>query len=295
MSLTGNGTVVDHIDGNDSDNPYGYVPSRTVAIIFLSLFTASTVIHGWQASHYRKWWLLYTACLCGVIELAGWSGRLWSSFSPLLDSPFQMQITCTIIAPTPLLAASFIIFGDIIKILGPMYSRLNPRLYTIIFTSCDVVSLVVQGVGGGLAASSDGPDGAEMAIIILVFCACAIEFGYRYTYGIPFPAGIRSPRNIFRTGHSIGRGDLTIRIQLMCYALVFSTTVLFIRAIYRIIELTDGWNGRIIQTELYFNVLDGAMVVLAIYTLNIFHPGMMLSEQFVSEKGGSEMERLETQ
>ena len=56
------------------------------------------------------------------------------------------------------------------------------------------------------------------------------------------------------------------------------------------IELADGWNGRIIRTELYFSefsflrtrydwladctadVLDGAMVVLAIYTLNIVHP-----------------------
>jgi len=40
--------------------------------------------------------------------------------------------------------------------------------------------------------------------------------------------------------------------------------------------LSDGWNGRIISTQVYFNVLDGAMVTLAIYTLNIAHPGLLL-------------------
>lgn len=56
------------------------------------------------------------------------------------------------------------------------------------------------------------------------------------------------------------------------------------------IELEDGWGGRIITTEVYFStcsdvvvpfaalidsidVLDGAMITLAIYVVNIFHPG----------------------
>jgi hypothetical protein len=39
-------------------------------------------------------------------------------------------------------------------------------------------------------------------------------------------------------------------------------------SIYRIIELTGGWEGHIIRTEVYFNVLGGATVVLAIFTLN---------------------------
>jgi hypothetical protein len=47
-------------------------------------------------------------------------------------------------------------------------------------------------------------------------------------------------------------------------------------SIYRIIELTGGWEGRIIRTEVYFNVLDGATVVLAIFTLNFTHPGLLL-------------------
>ncbi|KAJ7242051.1 hypothetical protein C8J57DRAFT_1526451 [Mycena rebaudengoi] len=64
----------------------------------------------------------------------------------------------------------------------------------------------------------------------------------------------------------------------MVFALLFSTTGLFIRSIYRTIELQDGWEGRIIHTELYFNVLDGGMIVLAIFTMNFVHPGLFLRE-----------------
>ena len=37
------------------------------------------------------WWLLPTAVLCGVGEVLGWSGRLWSAISPLADNPFLIQ------------------------------------------------------------------------------------------------------------------------------------------------------------------------------------------------------------
>jgi hypothetical protein len=44
------------------------------------------------------------------------------------------------------------------------------------------------------------------------------------------------------------------------------------------LQLANGWNGRIIETQVYFNVLDGGMITLAMYTLNAFHPGYLLRE-----------------
>jgi len=49
------------------------------------------VVHAFQSIRYRMKWLIPTACLCGALEVAGWSGRLWSHFSVYLDSPFQLQ------------------------------------------------------------------------------------------------------------------------------------------------------------------------------------------------------------
>ncbi|KAF9033577.1 RTA1 like protein-domain-containing protein [Panaeolus papilionaceus] len=264
---------------NFHGSPYHYVPTEGVAITFIVLFGLSGLIHVAQAISYRMWWLIPTAGLCGLLEVMGWSARLWSSFSPSLSSPFEMQITATILGPTPLLAANFVIFGIIIQRLGPQFSRLSPKWYTIVFCTCDVISLVVQGVGGGKAAVAAGndmdptPGGHIMLggicfqlLTITVYAVCACEYLFRLSRNMPIPG-----RQI-----KFNAQPMTSRMLLMIAGLVFSTLCLLIRAVYRTIELSNGWNGRIISTQVFFNVLDGAMVTLAFYSLNIAHPGPLL-------------------
>ncbi|RDB26463.1 Uncharacterized protein C17G6.02c [Hypsizygus marmoreus] len=277
-----NSTNVESID-NDS-SPYGYIPTQSIAIVFLVLFSVSTIAHTGQATYSRMWWLLPTVTFCGILEILGWAARVWSSISPLQDTPFTIQITATIIGPTPLLAANFVILGKIIEHLGPAYSRLSPKWYAIVFCTGDVVSLVIQAIGGGIAssASENNEDptlggniilagiSIQMAMISL-YALCAIEFFVRYLKYAPvrqlsFAVGVSSPV----------RGFLDKHMCWMCIALMFSTICLFIRAVYRTIELSDGWDGRIISTQVYFNVLDGAMIVLAMYTLNFGHPAYLL-------------------
>jgi len=225
--------------------------------------------------------LLPTVCLAGCLEVLGWSARLWSSINSTRMGPFEIQITATIVAPTPLLAANFVLLGRIIRTLGPSYSRLSPKWYTIIFFTCDFVSLIVQGAGGGLAATAAGnntnpaPGGHVMLggivfqmLTISVYVICATEFLVRYFKNKPIHE--KSP------GSSNERGNLTRGLKVMIAAMIFNTTCLFIRAVYRTIELSDGWEGRIISTQLYFNVLDAAMIILAIFTLNFCHPGFLL-------------------
>ena len=100
---------------NFRTSPYHYTPSESVAITFIVLFGLSTgkildnlcissfkfcieiyldpclALHLGQATFYRMWWLFSTIGLCGLLETVGWSGRLWSSFSPLLGAPFKIQ------------------------------------------------------------------------------------------------------------------------------------------------------------------------------------------------------------
>lgn len=54
-------------------------------------------------------------------------------------------------------------------------------------------------------------------------------------------------------GVHLGTGRMTRGTRLMSYGLAFSTLMLFIRAIYRTAELSDGWGGRIIHTQVYFS------------------------------------------
>lgn len=59
------------------------------------LFTK--VVHLAQSIRYRLWWLIPTAVVCGLAEILGWSGRLWSSVGGAwrLD-PYLMQYVSSI-------------------------------------------------------------------------------------------------------------------------------------------------------------------------------------------------------
>ncbi|KAF7325255.1 RTA1-like protein [Mycena venus] len=258
---------------------YGYVPHTGVAILYLALFGISTLLHAVQAVYFRTWWMFPTAFLCGIGELIGWSGRLWSSFFSTGRRPLHdAVITTTIIAPTPLIAVNFILLSRIVARLGPCYSRLTPRLYTRIFLTCDIIALIVQGGGGGIAASSHKIKTINLGgnimlggiifqfVALTAYTALGADFLRHYASATPVRAQISGSE----------RGVLDSRLRLMISALSFSTLVLFARSIYRMAELADGWTGRIITTEVYFNVFDAGMVTLAIFTMNIAHPGMLL-------------------
>ncbi|KIJ45153.1 hypothetical protein M422DRAFT_46958 [Sphaerobolus stellatus SS14] len=269
--------------------PYHYIPTEWICALFVGLFSATALIHLAQGMWYHLGWLLPTAVLAGTGEVIGWVARLWSSQNPLNMTPFLMQISATIIAPTPFigysgLATNFIILGRVIDRLGPQYSRLTPKLYSIIFLCADIVALIIQAVGGAQAsdAASNGQDpnpgghimlgGIFFQMAALVFyMILAAEFLTRYNLDKPIRSNTKE------------RGVLTKRLKLQLIGLSLMTFFIFVRTVYRSIELIDGWDGVIISTQWCFNAFDGAMIVLAMYTLNIFHPGRLLQVTQVNE------------
>jgi len=271
---------------------YGYIPSLPATVVFTVLFFISTTIHLGQAIRYKMWYLLFTAVAAGNLEVIGWASRTYSHFYPGKMMPYLIQTVTTINAPTPLVAAYFIILAEVIRRLGPCYSRLKPRLYAIVFLTADLIALTVQGVGGTIAAIAAGNDkdpqmgGRIMLggiifqlIAITIYMALAIEFIYRYLSDKPF----QRPDNDPPTGNYF----MDKNMKAMLLGCTFSSLAIYVRSVYRVIELTDGWEGRIITTELYFNAMDGAMILLATCCLNFFHPGRLLGSFTSLEKVGS--------
>ncbi|KAJ3510372.1 hypothetical protein NLJ89_g4716 [Agrocybe chaxingu] len=184
-------------------------------------------------------------------------------------------MSTTVLGPTPLLAANFVIFGRITRQLGPAYSRIRPRTYTALFCGVDIISLLVQGGGGGIASSAKDDEGAQLGsnvmlggIIIQVvaifgFSVTAIEYLVRHNKRLPFRGDIMRDAATADAEDGV-RGRFRRELKIMVYALAVSIIVLFIRGIYRVLELADGWDGEIMRTEIYFNIFDAAMIVIAI-------------------------------
>lgn len=258
-------------------SPYRYIPTEWVCALYVSLYGLSTLLHTAQAVQHRLWWLLATAVCCGIGEIIGWSGRLWSSLSPLELTPFLIQISTTILSPTFLVAANFIILGRIINLIGPQFSRLSPLMYSVVFLTADTAALIVQAIGGAQASAATTLDGANRGalvmligilvqfVAIIIYVSLAAEFLVRYALNKPLRKGT-FPRP----------SQLDQRLRLMVLGLSISTLFLVIRTVYRTIELQDGWGGRIIAEEHLFNALDGMPITVAMFTLNVFHPGLLV-------------------
>ncbi|KAI5998513.1 RTA-like protein [Pisolithus orientalis] len=249
------------------------------------------------------WWLIPTVVLADVLEILGWSARLWSSISPTLLTPFEIQLVGTILAPTPFLAANFLVLGKIIIQLGPQYSRLSPKLYALIFCILDVICLIIQAVGGAYAANEvnqgQNPDnGGNIMLVGVTIQSCRQNLRLIPWILILIPFKARWPFTFFVPGEFLLRflNDTPVRknsmpvsdekrcakivewhiVKWLILGLVIQMFCLIVRSAYRTVELSNGWSGPIISTEAYFNVFDGLMMVIAVYTMNLIHPGPFL-------------------
>ncbi|KIK14901.1 hypothetical protein PISMIDRAFT_687620 [Pisolithus microcarpus 441] len=271
----------------ESIGPYNYVPTEWICITFVALFGVNTALHLYQSWRFRMWWLIPTVILAGILEVLGWSARLWSSINPTLLTPFEIQLVGTILAPTPFLAANFLVLGKIIEQLGSQYSRLSPKLYTLIFCAFDVICLIIQAVGGAMAADevnqNQNPDNGGNIMLVGVaiqscgmalYVLCAGEFLLRFLNNTP----VRKNSIPVSEEKRNDKIEEWIMIRWLILGLVIQTFCLFVRAAYRTVELSNGWSGPIISTEAYFNVFDGLMMAIAVYTMNLIHPGFFLEE-----------------
>lgn len=137
---------------------------------------------------------------------------------------------------------------------APELSRFNPKLFYYIFIPCDLVSLVLQGAGGGLSTSSSGDSkvGVNLALAglslqvltILLFCGFFGDFLFRYFRS-------EQSRRKARDRQVEGRVRLFFGFMSLAVALILA------RCAYRLVELNEGYSGHLVGDEPLFIGLEG--------------------------------------
>ncbi|KAH6643617.1 RTA1 like protein-domain-containing protein [Boeremia exigua] len=260
---------------------WGYRPSLVANLAFLLLFGLSTLAYIGQGFLNKAWLGFTIAMVCGcALEVVGYVGRVLAWFDGFTENPFLIQIICLTIAPAFLAAGVYLCLSRIVSTFGTENSRIKPLSYPRIFIPCDIASLVLQALGGGIASAKTHQNEnptlgnnimiaglAFQVLTLFIFIVLALDFATR-TIGRIRKLG----QNALDPRHAKLRDSWQFKGFII--ALSFATLCIFTRCVYRVAELSEGWNGHLIKTQRYFIGLEGAVIIVAVLSLNIFHPGL---------------------
>lgn len=84
----------------------------------------------------------------------GYASRIPLADNPWNSSAFETQICAIILSPTLICISIYLTLKHICLSLSPELSRVRPNLYPFIFLPLDVSCLLIQAIGGALAASA---------------------------------------------------------------------------------------------------------------------------------------------
>ncbi|KAK9364761.1 RTA1 like protein-domain-containing protein [Lipomyces kononenkoae] len=282
---------------NDSSNFYQYVPLEAPNLTALVLFAIAWAMHAVLAIYHKQAWFGGCMLIATGLELGGYIARYLSSSNPDNYSNYIVQTVLLIFAPAFFMAGIYYLLGQITVIWGTKYSRFGPWTYTKTFVTLDLLSIIIQGIGGGAASGALNSNkstqpGTDIMVAglafqvfaTLLFMFCCFDYylrvrkAHRIT-GLSFPSmelALDSADQRTMTGDapaeyaSIRNSNKT---KVFLAAVALAVTFVFVRSVYRVVELSVGWSGYLMTDEKYFLILDTLMIVLASWTMWIFQPG----------------------
>lgn len=273
---------------------YGYVPNLGVNAFFAALFgillVAQLIIGTWT----RTWTFMLAVGLGVFGEMVGYIGRLGMRKNPWAQPGFETQICCLVLAPSFLAAGIYLTLKHMVIYCGPEYSRLKAKWYPWIFIGSDLGSIIVQAIGGGVAASANHGNIYNKSLLnagdALIIAGIALQSVTMFVCGsliLDFFLRRRKARTAGKAETegttSVEATELTndlhvkspLRFRIFCWAIGFAFITILTRCIYRLPEMAGGWGNPRMRDEPTFLVLDGMMIALASIAFTVAHPGFM--------------------
>lgn len=123
--------------------------------------------------------------------------------------------------------------------LSPTSAQFKPTLYYQVFIPADILCLVLQAVGGAMSSQSDGSSqvGVDLGLaglslqVIVLFAFIVLSIQYAFRYHSDVKAG------------KVSSAGLDTRFKHFVVFLSLAVLVIFIRCVFRIYELSEGYNG----------------------------------------------------
>ncbi|KAF5700220.1 RTM1-like protein [Fusarium globosum] len=260
---------------------YRYEPSTAAAVIFVILFSVTTLVHVFQMFRTRTWYMV-AFCLGGISEIAGYVGRAINSTEDpgcWTLGPYVVQSVLLLIAPALMAASIYMILSRVVLLThGEEHAIIKRRWLTKIFVVGDVVSIQLQSAGGSMMSGANETNNlmkiGEYVIIGGLFFQLII-FGIFIAVVSVFHRRMnRSPTN-----KSL---EPSIRWRHYLTTLYVTSGLIWVRSLFRVIEYLDGNDGYLMRTEAFLFVFDATLIWIVTLWMNWHHPseiGLLLRNE----------------
>ncbi|ODV82807.1 hypothetical protein CANARDRAFT_204432 [[Candida] arabinofermentans NRRL YB-2248] len=272
----------------------GNAPNFAGNLALLIVMSIFLIYHFVAGIYYKQWWFMSCWTIFLIMEVVGYIGRCISANDVYGYDPYVIQLVCLTIAPCFTMAGIYYLLAQLTVITSENLSNLKPMQYSLIFIIADVVSILIQAAGGGIAAGSSDESGNRLGANIMVggigvqvFSMAVFQLLW-FTFLYKLYKIKQNNQQFEKLNPKYEYIRNSTLFKFIPYAISFSVLFVFVRSIYRLIELAQGWNGKLAITEIYFFTLESLMMCLATLCLTLCYPGMAYGRnglKIVVEKG----------
>lgn len=289
-----------------SMNPYKENIQIAPNVVFLVVFSLLFAYYTLAMVRLRHWWFNIAFVLGFALQFIGFLGRVVSVHDITNINPFLQQYVSLTISPAFMMAGVYFVFAQLVQVYGRQYSILQPLWYAYLFIGFDVLSIIIQAIGGGLASTATSqkkdPDTGSHVIVggigvqvvaMTVFISLWFSFLSKlYFAHAPSSGPFRKSilgflRLLFNTSGAHTHRSTVLEtnytheyaglrrgrfVDYFPLAITCALLLIYIRCVYRVVELSQGWTGYLIVHEVFLMVLDATMIAGAGIIFAVFHP-----------------------
>ncbi|KAI0768626.1 RTA1-domain-containing protein [Trametes elegans] len=260
---------------NDPFNPLRYIANNTLSAIAISLVLVVALVQSGM--------LLRLGGRCMLAMVIGeftWSVGFGTRFGlhtqPDSQGIYIAYYLFIVLSPCAFIASEYMLLGRLALYLkSDKHLLIPPQRITIVFVVSDVTTFLIQAAGALLSISknqslSKTGEHIFLAGLILqlisfgLFTLLALRFHYRIKTMDPHVWTVDAAKPWHRDWRMLG------------LILIISSIGILVRCVYRVIELSQGYLGRLATTEAYFYGLDSLPLFIAVAVYTPFWPGRMI-------------------
>lgn len=247
----------------------GYLSASTkgASAAFAVLFTISSILHIFQNSKYKSWFVLWLLPCASVILTAGFICLDYNAYKPQNDSTFTAS-QGLLFSGVPIISASLYTLLSRLIATQPQLSPFRPYVLGFIFICLisAIISLTAQGASSFFSPTA--PHSSAKAGLALLQASLVLQLFFNVVFiGILAVFHRRCfTAKVFHEGR-----DKTMKP--LAFTLYASATLILVRNIFRTVQLFSPLHSPAWKVEAFFWIFDATPLLICTLVLNFWHPG----------------------